>query len=130
MPIYDISGLQKNPREEAPSFSGEAKEKSHFISSLLSRLFFSALLLFDIAWCAYAVFLFIVSTLFCMRRLRNKAYLSLKRSLACGLALIAAIFSPAFGIMIACTYFLMYDKNGIEEIVPASLQDQFRDFFK
>ncbi len=63
-------------------------------------------------------------------KMRKKAWLSIKRSLACGLALLAAIFSPAFGIMIACTYFLMYDKSGIEEIVPVSLQDQFRDFFK
>lgn len=148
MPIYDISGLPKHSREERSSFSSEtidsrsntaSKEKSSFISSFLSRLFFTALLGLDIAWGAYAVFLFLYGTIGSIlsfgrvasfTRIRNKAYLSFKRSLACGLALVAAIFSPAFGIMIACTYFLMYDKNGIEEVIPASLQDQFRDFFK
>jgi hypothetical protein len=32
--------------------------------------------------------------------------------------------------MIACTYFVMYDKEGIEEVVPASLQEQFKEFFQ
>jgi len=26
-------------------------------------------------------------------------------------------------------YFLMYDKTGVDEIVPTSLKDQFRDIF-
>ena len=40
-----------------------------------------------------------------------------------------AIFSPSLGIMFSCTYFLMYDKAGIDEIVPSALQDQFKGFF-
>jgi len=62
-------------------------------------------------------------------KLQSKCWLAIKRSFVCALALMTAVFSPAFGIMIACTYFLMYDKTGIEEIVPESLQDQFREFF-
>lgn len=149
MPIYDISGLPKHPREERSSYSGEnvdprsaanfSKEKTSFVSSFLSRLFFTALLLLDLAWGVYAAFFFVLGFLGGVLtlgkvpyfwKLRAKGWLSVKRSLACGLSLLAAIFSPAFGIMIACTYFLMYDKSGIEEVIPASLQDQFRDFFK
>ncbi len=152
MPIYDITGVPKNTREERSSFSEEridpqpafscanpAKEKSSFVSSLLSRLFFAALLLLDCLWGVYAIILFTAGSLGCILsfgriawfvRLQNKGQLSIKRSFACALALVAALFSPAFGIMIACTYFLMYDKSGIEEIIPVSLQDQFRDFFK
>ena len=32
-------------------------------------------------------------------------------------------------IKFSCMYFLMYDKNGVDEIVPSSLKDQFRDIF-
>ncbi|MBI3236532.1 MAG: hypothetical protein HYZ48_02320 [Chlamydiales bacterium] len=60
----------------------------------------------------------------------QRMWLTVKRSLVCGLSLFITLFSPAFGIMIACTYFLMYDKTGIEEVVPASLQSQFKEFFK
>jgi hypothetical protein len=61
--------------------------------------------------------------------LGGKAWVSLRRSLVCGVSLFIALFNPAFGIMIACTYFLMYDKSGIEEVVPSSLQSQFKEFF-
>ena len=61
--------------------------------------------------------------------LNSHAWVSLRRSLVCGVSLFIALFSPAFGIMIACTYFLMYDKSGIEEVVPSSLQSQFKEFF-
>ena len=40
-----------------------------------------------------------------------------------GFSLIVAIVSPALGTMFACTYFLMYDKKGIDEVVPSILQD-------
>ena len=59
-----------------------------------------------------------------------KKWLNIKRFLVCGLSLIVAIVSPALGTMFACTYFLMYDKKGIEEVVPSILQDQFKEFFK
>jgi sterol desaturase/sphingolipid hydroxylase (fatty acid hydroxylase superfamily) len=152
MPIYDMTGVPKNPHEEHSSFSEEkiiheppfradesAKGKSSLLSSFLARLFFAALLLLDVLWASYSLILFIlglVGRILTFNRVarfsrwQNKRWLAFKRSLVCGLALLAAIFNPAFGIMIACTYFLMYDKNGIEEVIPASLQDQFREFFK
>ncbi len=151
MAIYDISGLKKTLHEHT-SHGGDrvnaqasvcpplpSQEKKSFLSSFLSRLFFGALLIFDIAWGMYAFILFIFAVLasyLSMGRLKRcvklqkKSWLSCKRSAACAIALLAALFSPAFGIMIACTYFLMYDRDGIEEIVPASLQDQFREFFR
>ena len=58
----------------------------------------------------------------------DKYWISLRRSLVCGVSLLITLFSPAFGIMVACTYFLMYDKSGIEEVVPVSLQSQFKEF--
>jgi hypothetical protein len=59
----------------------------------------------------------------------GRTFLSFKRSLVCAIALVVALFSPALGIMFSCMYFLMYDKNGVDEIVPSSLKDQFRDIF-
>jgi hypothetical protein len=46
------------------------------------------------------------------------------------LALLIALLSTGFGIMIACTYFVMYDKEGIDEVVPSSLREHFKEFFK
>ena len=91
----------------------------------------------DLLWLCYAVVLFILSSIGALltflkikafKELRANAILTLKRSLVCGISLLVALFSPAFGIMIACTYFLMYDRGGIEEVVPTSLQNQFKEF--
>ena len=62
-------------------------------------------------------------------RMLAKAALNMRRSIVCSLALFVGLFSPPFGIMVACTYFLMYDKAGMEEVVPAPLQAQFKDIF-
>lgn len=110
----------------------------HFFSSLAARLFFFMLLVVDIAWSIYTTSLFgIALVLNCVTgfqftalcRFYRSRYLNFKRSFVCGVALFVALFSPALGTMFACTYFLMYDKKGIEEVVPSVLQDQFRDFF-
>jgi len=113
--------------------------KSSFFSSFAARLFFFLLLLGDLLWLSYGLILFLFSTIgvlvsrgkssFCVE-LKNNAFLTLKRALVCALSLFVALFSPAFGILIACTYFLMYDPKGIEEVVPSSLQAQFKEFFK
>lgn len=151
MPIYDITEVTKCSREENTSFSEEkidagmgshranvTKEKSSLFASILSRLFFLALFLIDLGWGTYSLILLILGSVGkCLTlgrvvrfaKWQTKGWVSLKRALVCSLALVAAICNPAFGIMIACTYFLMYDRNGIEEVIPASLQDQFRDFF-
>ncbi len=150
MPIYDLSGVQKasqyeevleipskNPSQGAAPVAAE-KRHGGWLSPLVARLFFVALLLLDIAWGCYSLVMLLIASLGAMisfgrvsffQRLQSKYWLAIKRSLVCALALVTAVFSPAFGIMIACTYFLMYDKTGIEEIVPESLQDQFREFF-
>ena len=150
MPIYDLTGFPKKTQEQL-SFSEEkvtcelpvhkesdSKEKSTLLSSFIARLFFFVLLLLDLLWGIYCLFLLIIGSIGSLltihrvaffTRLQKKGGLSLRRSLVCALALLVALFSPAFGIMIACTYFLMYDKGGIEEVIPAALQEQFREFF-
>lgn len=117
----------------------EESAKSSLFSSLAARLFFFLLLIGDLLWLAYGFIVFLFSIIavlitrgkapFCIE-LRNNAFLTLKRSLVCAISLLVALFSPAFGILIACTYFLMYDPKGIEEVVPSSLQAQFKEFFK
>lgn len=112
--------------------------RDKFFSSLGARFFFLILLIADLFWGVYVVLaltLFLslsLLTFFKVQVFKNylkKFYLSLKRFLVCGLALFVAMISPALGIMFACTYFLMYDKDGIEEVVPASLREQFKEFF-
>ena len=144
MPIYDISGAQKatpdpvsqsQPRQQE---MGVPAAKGGWLSSLVARLFFIALLILDLCWGCYSLILLLLGSIGAMLsfgrvqfflRIQSKSWLSIKRSIVCALALLTAVFTPAFGIMIACTYFLMYDKNGIEEIVPESLQGQFKEFF-
>ncbi|HEY2811520.1 MAG TPA: hypothetical protein VGJ00_09065 [Rhabdochlamydiaceae bacterium] len=122
--------------EEVQEEPGENK-KSSFFSSLAARLFFFLLLLADLLWLCYGLVLFLLSCIGCLitlskvkacAELRANALITLRRALVCGVSLIIALFSPAFGIMIACTYFLMYDRGGIEEVVPSSLQTQFKEF--
>jgi hypothetical protein len=156
MAIYDFSKTEKNEfktsslpsneivEEEAftePKGADVREEKTcargHLFSAIASRLFFFLLFVGDVLWVFYTLFLLFLSSVgkaltlnkaSCFKRLSCRAWISLRRSLVCGLSLFVALFSPAFGIMIACTYFLMYDKSGIEEVVPSSLQAQFREF--
>ncbi|MCH9630909.1 MAG: hypothetical protein S4CHLAM37_09190 [Chlamydiia bacterium] len=116
----------------------EGSKKDRFFSSLAARLFFLLLLVIDVLWGVYvsvSVSLAAVLNLITFgkvplfRRFLSKFFLSFKRFLVCGLSLFVALFTPALGIMFACTYFLMYDKEGIEEVVPTSLQAQFKEFF-
>jgi hypothetical protein len=134
MPIYDIFDVEKS-KEEAPTpLPPLSLKRDRFFSSLAARLFFFILLVGDLFWLALSLLLFSINGIFSLLTFSRyvpfkRAYLSLKRATVCALSLMIALFSPAFGIMIACTYFLMYDKKGIEEVVPASLQDQFKEFF-
>ena len=153
MPIIDMlkeeekENAQKGifpvrPGEDPLAFVGE-KEKppfswEPFFSSLCARLFFLALIVFDGLWFSYLIFKMSIYSLLQLGFMGSSAalqsrlaknWISLKRSLICALALFVALFSPAFGIMIGCTYFLMYDKKGIEEAVPASLRSQFKELF-
>jgi hypothetical protein len=155
MAIYDFSKAEKselkispfpNQKYEEENFA-EPKQgveetssspRGRFFSSLAARLFFLILWIADLLWAGYALVLVCLSLLVIalswgkwnyFKQLREQAWLSLRRSLVCGVSLFLALFSPSFGIMIACTYFLMYDKSGIEEVVPSSLQTQFKEFF-
>lgn len=117
--------------EEMPS------KKDQIFSGIATRLFFLLLVAADLLWVCYAIvqmsvcafgYLVTAGRVNGFKTFSEKAWVALRRSLVCGVSLIVALFSPSFGIMIACTYFLMYDKTGIEEVVPSSLQSQFREF--
>ncbi|MBI5273782.1 MAG: hypothetical protein HY860_01865 [Chlamydiales bacterium] len=113
------------------------ESKGRIFSALAARFFFALLLLADLVWSVYCICLIAIKILLCtitvckINRLLDSflvTWLSFKRSLVCGVALFVAIFAPALGIMFSCMYFLMYDKTGVDEVVPASLRDQFKDF--
>jgi len=135
--IYDFSKAElKVPTVAEPvTESSSISVKDRLFSTTATRLFFVLLLLADALWVCYAV----AQIVFCVlafsitagkkgKEGMERAWLNLQRSLVCGVSLFLALFSPAFGIMIACTYFLMYDKTGIEEVVPSSLRSQFTEF--
>lgn len=151
MAIYDISEVTKLESTEEVSSSRESREspeellnkplkqKDRILSAILARLFFVLLFLGNCLWIVYALLLFTLSGVGVLLslgkakvffKLNEAACLTIKRAMVCGLSLFIALFNPAFGIMVACTYFLMYDKSGIEEVIPSSLQSQFSDFFK
>lgn len=131
-------------REECEEISEESPlstegNKGHLFSTLVTRFCFLLLLLADCIWLIYNAVMTLVFALVYLatggrivwfgKRMRQSA-LNCRRSVVCALALIVGLFSPPFGIMVACTYFLMYDKAGMDEVVPAPLQSQFKDIFK
>ncbi|NGX38778.1 MAG: hypothetical protein KR126chlam1_00089 [Chlamydiae bacterium] len=116
----------------------ESSGKKPVFSMIITRFCFLLLFCVDLAWFALNS-VFLVLSLFGLiitggksaffdRRVK-KTWLNFRRSAVCGLSLLVGLLSPPFGIMIACTYFLMYDKAGMEEVVPAPLQAQFKDIF-
>ena len=147
MAIYDFPNAQKEAPANLPQDLQRCQEKEgepskasvrgQIFSAVAARLFFVLLLLADLIWIGYSLVVFFVSAMGCcasrgkipfFKNLYEKTWVSLRRSIVCGVSLLVALFSPAFGIMIACTYFLMYDKAGIEEVVPSALQAQFKEF--
>lgn len=115
-----------------------SSEQGNFFSSLAARLFFLLLFCADIFWILYSmlslgIFVILHLCTFCkvswFQERVSTALRSCKRSFVCATCLLISLFSPSFGIMIACTYFMMFDPQGIEEVVPTSLQSQFKDFF-
>lgn len=150
MAIYDIfEHAEKQARSEGDTIDlsyhisemkigGKEKEpESHIFSSIAARLFFFILMIADILWGALTVILLALSLMFNvvtgfkvfkLKKYFLRRWLNIKRSFVCGVSLFVALFSPALGTMFACTYFLMYDKKGIDEVVPSVLQDQFREF--
>ena len=141
MAIYDFSKAEKeelNPSPSEPEIpQADPNKRDRFFSSLAARLFFLLLLIGNVLWICYSLIRFsfcMIGRLVTADRVPffkvkgEKGWISLRRSLVCGVSLFISLFSPALGIMIACTYFLMYDKSGIEEVVPSSLQSQFKEF--
>ena len=132
MAVFDIADYQHQPEEPQPepppSYSSK---KDKLLSSLLARGLFFLLLLADIAWCMYSLTLYLVTLPLgsLTKAFRKNRALSFKRSLICALSLFTAIFSPSIGIMFGCTYFMVFDKAGIDEVVPSSLKSQFEEFF-
>ena len=141
MPIYDIFA-SKEPEsfeEVAPELPVSERTRDRFFSSMTTRILFVLLLIGDVAWTLWSLLkLSLLVPLFFLtfgksvrvKEMLRKTWISLKRAGVCGISLVVALFSPALGIMVACTYFLMYDKAGIHEVVPRSLQDQFQEFLK
>lgn len=121
-------------REEVPK--GQRHRLDRFLSAITARLFFIFLFFADMLWGVYALamfgFFFLLNTVTLYRskilisKLRS-AFLSIKRFIICAFSLIIAIFSPSLGILFSCMYFMLYDRKGIEEVVPSSLREQFED---
>jgi len=135
-PQIDPNAFTSNRIDE--SYLASEPSKGEFFSALAARFFFFILLIADGVWGIWNLFSFTVKMALCLvtfgqvaflTKWLAKSWLSLKRSIVCFIALFVAIFSPALGIMFSCMYFLMYDRSGVDEVVPASLRDQFRDLF-
>ena len=147
MPVYNIFEQtekeddeelvqKKSPFSEDLFQHGASFEKGSLFASIAARLFFFMLLIADLAWGVWTLFA-LLGSLCCHLLLGCKCrqvgsflqrrYLNLKRSSLCALALLISLFSPALGMMVACSYFLMYDKKGVQEIVPSVLQEQFQE---
>lgn len=141
MPIYDIFATkeEESTSQGLPESEVLTSPKDRFFSSLTARVLFFLLLIGDICWGIYALCIILTMgplnlltgrKIGFLNRLVRKNWISLKRSGICGVSLFISLFSPALGIMIACTYFMMYDKTGIQEVVPRSLQEQFQEFLR
>ncbi|NGX45517.1 MAG: hypothetical protein K940chlam2_00672 [Chlamydiae bacterium] len=143
MTIYELFKEEKEtftetfdaaqPAQKLGKFAG-----SRLFSACVSRLSFLFLLVADLAWMIFSLSLLLVSLVGILftggrfplfRRLAKRALLNSRRSLACGLGLTIGLIAPSFGIMVACTYFLMYDKKGIDEVVPGPIRAQFKELF-
>lgn len=149
MAIYELFNQEKNQQQSAQHEQELEKlvetpqeaipMKDRFFSSVMTRGFFFFLLLAACVWALYASTLLVIGLIGSLLTVRKvnffanilgKAFLMFKRCLICVLGLFVGLFSPSFGIVLACTYFLMYDKQGLEEVVPTSLQTQFKALFK
>ena len=140
-----LNSEQKKPLElDSKAFYSKFEKLKNKTSSsgiktkVSTKLFFIFLMSLNAVWFGLAFFSVLILlflnliTFFSLDRLKkilDKVYISLKRSSVCFIALLVAIFNPALGIMFSCLYFMTYDKMGIEEIIPSSLKEQFKEFF-
>ncbi len=152
MAVYDINEYRKQKNKELSSevrldskafYSRFAHlknkgQKQTIISLISTRLIFFFLWIVNLFWLVLALLavglfsLLQVMTCFQSKAVQgyfNRSLKQLKRSGVCLIALLIALFNPALGIMFSCLYFMMYDKMGIDEIIPPSLKEQFKEFF-
>lgn len=137
MAVFDIHDyIQSEKAEAAQIFAPRSPKKEKLLSALLARSLFFLLLLADLAWGSFALFKYMLGCTIRLLTLNRKGRafcqrqtLTLKRSSVCSLALLASLFSPSVGILFGCTYFMVFDKEGIDEVVPQSLRAQFEEFF-
>ncbi len=152
MPIYDINEYRKKIAEEPRKgisidsrafytrFESLKKQTDRpgFGSKIATRFFFLFLLFLNTVWVIFATLVWVIFgvlngvTILKVEKLKLmaiKATINLKRSAVCWVALFVSLFNPALGIMFSCLYFMMYDKMGIDEIIPPSLREQFKEFF-
>ncbi|MBS0626919.1 MAG: hypothetical protein JSS09_01770 [Verrucomicrobia bacterium] len=100
------------------------------------RILSVVLLFLDVIWFGFLLLKIVLCSLLQVCYLGSSAAIQMRlikscilvrRSLVCALCLFVALFSPSFGITIGCVYFLMYDKQGVDEMVPTALKKQFGD---
>lgn len=139
MAIHQL--FEEDKQEQPPSPASELEapiQRRSFFNAFVTRLSFAFLLGADFLWLVYTLGqVLCISLLHCLllgkngkiAKILSRAYLSLRRALICAISLLIGLFSPSFGMMVACSYFVMYDKAGIDEVIPSSLQIQFRDLF-
>lgn len=135
MTVFDINDYIEEPSTEelTPSYTSK---KDKWVSSLLARALFAVLFIADIAWGLFAITKYTLALTLRLITLNRKGRifckkqaLAIKRASICAVSLFTAIFSPAIGILFGCTYFMVFDKSGIDEVVPSSLKSQFEEFF-
>lgn len=135
MAVFDINDYVEE--QAPPDFSKPPTKKDKWISSVLARSLFILLLIADLAWGSLSITKYAIGSAIRLitlgrrgRTFCERQKLAIKRASICALSLFTAIFSPAIGILFGCTYFMVYDPTGIDEVVPASLRSQFDEFMQ
>jgi hypothetical protein len=133
MSSIDVFAEEKKESEVTEKSSTFFRSFYSFMSTRFCVLFF---LVLDVAWFIFSLSKMMLYTLLhvvfigsssVLKNSLIKSCTSTRRSLVCGLCLLLSLCSPALGVMVGCAYFLMYDKTGIEEIVPNTLKKQFKE---
>ena len=143
MAIYDFLNAEKGELDSATDLNTLSAptipQGSKWFSLVATRMFFLLLLLADILWGCYAALLSILS--FCgllltgfkaqgFKVVHRNALISLRRSMVCGVSLFVALFSPSFGIMVACTYFSCTTNRESKRLYRPLCKRRSKSFFR
>ncbi len=132
MSIVDIFAEEK--KQEAP-VKGSSFLKSWY-SFACSRLVFFLLLGADVIWLCYLVCKLVIYGVLQLGFMGSspvlkqgliKGFRSIRCAFVCALCLFVSFFSPAFGVMIGYAYFIVYDKQGPDGILPAGMNDRLKE---